>query len=122
MQISLWSNGINIIGNAIGIFVLHAGVAGVAYPSLIARLFSAVAVTALCLSRKNAVFYRMRSIFGWQRDMIRRILRVAVPNGVENGMFQLIKVALSSVTALFGTVQIAANGIAQHRRDAASAA
>ena len=113
MQISLWSNGINIIGNAIGIFALHAGVAGVAYPSLIARLFSAVAVTVLCLSRKNAVFYRMRSIFGWQRDMIRRILRVAVPNGVENGMFQLIKVALSSVTALFGTAQIAANGIAQ---------
>ena len=113
MQISLWSNGINIIGNAIGIFVLHAGVAGVAYPSLIARLFSAVAVTGLCLSRKSAVFYRMRSIFGWQRDMIRRILRVAVPNGVENGMFQLIKVALSSVTALFGTAQIAANGIAQ---------
>lgn len=28
-------------------------------------------------------------------------------------MFQLIKVALSSVTALFGTAQIAANGIAQ---------
>ena len=35
MQISLWSNGINIIGNAIGIFALHAGVAGVAYPCLL---------------------------------------------------------------------------------------
>ena len=45
--------------------------------------------------------------------MLRRILKVAVPNGVENGLFQLIKVALSSITALFGTVQIAANGIAQ---------
>jgi len=36
-----------------------------------------------------------------------------VPNGVENGIFQLVKVALSSVVALFGTYQIAANGIAQ---------
>ena len=34
-------------------------------------------------------------------------------NGIENGLFQLTKVALSSITALFGTVQIAANGVAQ---------
>ena len=34
-------------------------------------------------------------------------------NAIENGLFQLTKVALSSITALFGTVQIAANGVAQ---------
>lgn len=45
--------------------------------------------------------------------MIRRILHIAVPNGIENGLFQLVKVVLSSITALFGTVQIAANGVAQ---------
>ena len=45
--------------------------------------------------------------------MIRKILGIAVPNGIENGLFQMIKVALSSITALFGTVQIAANGVAQ---------
>ena len=44
---------------------------------------------------------------------MKRILRIAVPNGLENGIFQLVKVALSSVVALFGTYQIAANGIAQ---------
>ena len=45
--------------------------------------------------------------------MVKRILGIAVPNGIENGLFQLVKVALSSITALFGTVQIAANGVAQ---------
>lgn len=45
--------------------------------------------------------------------MLKRILNIAVPNGIENGIFQLVKVALSSVVALFGTYQIAANGIAQ---------
>lgn len=45
--------------------------------------------------------------------MVKRILGIAVPNGIENGLFQLTKVALSSITALFGTVQIAANGVAQ---------
>ena len=44
---------------------------------------------------------------------MRKILGIAVPNGIENGLFQMIKVALSSITALFGTVQIAANGVAQ---------
>lgn len=38
---------------------------------------------------------------------------MAIPNGTENGIHQLVKVALSSVVALFGTAQIAANGIAQ---------
>lgn len=42
-----------------------------------------------------------------------KILKIAVPNGVESGVFQFVKVALSSMAALFGTHQIAANGIAQ---------
>ena len=113
MYISVVSNIINVIGNAIGIFVLHAGVAGVAYPTLIAHIFSAVVITVLCFNKSRAVYYDVRDIFRVDGAMIRRILNVAVPSGVENGLFQLIKVALSSVTALFGTAQIAANGIAQ---------
>lgn len=38
---------------------------------------------------------------------------IALPNGIENGVHQLVKVALSSMVALFGTYQIAANGVAQ---------
>ena len=107
------SNVINVVGNAIGIFVLHAGVAGVAYPTLAARTFSAIAITVFCFRKRSAVRYHVRDIFRWEGGMLWRILKIAVPNGVENGLFQLIKVALSSITALFGTVQIAANGIAQ---------
>lgn len=44
---------------------------------------------------------------------MKNILKIAVPNGFENGVFQLVKVALSSIVALFGTCQIAANGVAQ---------
>lgn len=113
MDISVVSNAINIVGNAIGVFVLRAGVAGVAYPSLISRVFSAIAITAVCFLARHSVTYKLQNIFHWNPGMLRKILHVAVPNGVENGVFQLIKVALSSVTALFGTVQIAANGVAQ---------
>ncbi len=128
MNISLAANGINIAGNALGVFVFHAGVAGVAYPSLIARTFSAVVILLLCFRQKDPaaeagckaaaecpvrVSLVWRNIFRLDGSMVKRILGIAVPNGIENGLFQLVKVALSSITALFGTVQIAANGVAQ---------
>ena len=113
MKLSIAANVINVAGNSIGIFLLHAGVAGVAYPTLIARIFSAVVITAVCFDPSQAVSYQRRNILAWRPAMVRRILNIAVPNGVENGLFQLVKVALSSITALFGTAQIAANGIAQ---------
>ena len=52
MYISVISNLINIVGNAIGVFVLKAGVAGVAWPSTIARIVSAIMMTRLCLPKK----------------------------------------------------------------------
>lgn len=113
MYISVISNIINVIGNILGVFVLHAGVSGVAYPSLIARIFSAVAITMLCFHAENKVYYIKKYIFCWDTKLLKCILGIAVPNGIEQGIFQFVKVALSSVVALFGTYQIAANGIAQ---------
>ena len=113
MYISVIANIINIVGNCIGVFALHAGVAGVAWPSLISRTFSAVTITVLCFSQKNPVQYMKEWIFRINGDLQKKILRIAVPNGIESGVFQLVKVALSSVVALFGTYQIAANGVAQ---------
>lgn len=95
------------------ISALHAGVAGVAWPSFIARVFSAVVITILCFRKENEVVYRGQWLFQWNGGLMKSILNVAVPNGVENGVFQLVKVALSSIVALFGTYQIAANGVAQ---------
>lgn len=113
MYLSITANVINVIGNCIGVFILRAGVAGVAWPSLISRAFSAAVITILCFSRKNPVRYIKAWLFRLDGELQKRILRIAVPNGVESGIFQLVKVALSSVVALFGTYQIAANGVAQ---------
>lgn len=79
--------------------------AGVAYPSLISRSFSGVVIIILCFKKSNEVYLVWRKILCWKGNMIRKILGIAVPNGIENGLFQLLKVALSSITALFGTVQ-----------------
>ena len=113
MYISIWSNLINVVGNCIGVFVLNAGVAGVAVPSLIARAFSAVVITWLCFNTKLTTYYTKKDIFVFDKAILKKVLNIAIPNGIENGIFQFVKVALSSVVALFGTYQIAANGVAQ---------
>lgn len=113
MFVSLAANAVNIAGDCIGVFVLQAGVAGVAWPSLISRTIAAVAITAFCYSRDLKVRYQNRYVFSWDADLLKRIMNVALPNGVENGVHQLVKVALSAMVALFGTYQIAANGVAQ---------
>jgi Na+-driven multidrug efflux pump len=106
MNISIAMNAMNVIGNAIGIFALHAGVAGVAVPSLISRIFAAAVMLVLSFRKKNALYVQMKKVFAWDGRMLRRILSIAVPNGVENGLFQLSKVSLSSIVALFVTVAI----------------
>ena len=113
MDVSIIMNAINVVGNAIGVFVLRAGVEGVAYPSLISRVFAAAAMLYLSLNENNPLYVRFRQVFSWNWRMVQRIFHIAVPNSIENGLFQISKVALSSIVAGFGTIQIAANGVAQ---------
>ncbi len=113
MNISLIANGINVVGNCMGVFVLNMGAAGVAWPSLFSRVLSAVLVTIYCFKKRNPVRYRMADIWAWDGNLLKKVMGIALPNGVENGVHQLVKVALSSMVALFGTYQIAANGVAQ---------
>lgn len=113
MYISVVTNIINVIGNCIGVFVLHLGAAGVAYPSLITRILSACAVTVFCFHSRLPVRYQLPYMIKWNGALQKKIMGIALPNGVENGVHQLVKVALSSMVALFGTYQIAANGMAQ---------
>lgn len=113
MKVSMIMNLINVVGNAIGVLVLKAGVAGVAYPTLISHIFAAAVMIVLSQNRKNPIYVQLNKIIMWKNDMVARIFRVAVPNAIENGLFQLSKVALSAIVATFGTIQIAANGMAQ---------
>jgi len=113
MLVSAAMNLMNVVGNAIGVFVLKAGAAGVAWPTTISWWFAAVVMTVLCFNRNNPVFVRPGDMLRPRREMAVRILRIAVPNAAEQVLFQLAKVVLGSLIATFGTSQIAANGIGQ---------
>lgn len=112
MYVSLLMNAINIAGDFVGVSILHAGVLGVAVPTLVSRATAALLLSALAFRPTNQVRLFWRNIFSWNREDISRILRVGVPGGVENGLFALGKVLVTSIVSHFGTVQIAANGVA----------
>lgn len=111
MFVSIIMNVGNVVGNAIAIFVLDASVVGIGVSALIARAVAASIMMYMSLNRNNEIFIRFSEIFSWERSMIKRILNIAIPNGIENGIVQLGRVLLVSIIALFGTSQIAANGI-----------
>ena len=112
MYVSILMNIINVVGNYIGVFILHAGVAGVAVPTLISRIVAAIIMFALSLNSSNLVYVKIKNVFAWNQEMISRILKIAVPNGIENGLFTLGRVLVTSIVALFGTSHIAANSVA----------
>lgn len=88
------------------------GVAGAALGSLIARGFSAIFICLLLLNKKNQIhFIRFqRPFFDFQ--MAKKILYIGIPNGIENGIFQLGRIIVVAIIAGFGTTQIAANAVA----------
>lgn len=111
MIVSVISNGINIGGNAILIWVFHMGVAGAAIATLASRVFCAVVVLwQLRLDRQPIVvkdYYQIRP----DGKMIGRILSLGIPSGVENSMFQLGKLSIQSSVSTLGTTAIAAQAM-----------
>lgn len=111
LKISLLMNVINVVGNAIGVYVLKLGVAGVAIPSLVSRGVAGVVLFTLLRNPDNLVFLT-RGKFKVDGTIVKRILFIGIPSGIENGIFQLGRVLVVSIIAAFGTSQIAANGVA----------
>jgi putative MATE family efflux protein len=113
MQVSILMNLMNVTGNAIFIYVMHWGVAGAALASLIGRVTACV-VLFIRLQNPNLTIHTRRALFHWNGSMIARILRIGIPGGVENSIFQLGRVLVVSIIATFGTSQIAANAVANN--------
>ncbi len=114
MQVSAGMNVFNAIGNAILIFGFQMGTAGAALSTLAARMLGALVMIVLIRKQKNDVYVIYRNLIAWERGMVHRILHIAVPNGVENGLFQLGRVLVVSIISRFGTAQIAANAVANN--------
>ena len=112
MYASLVMNVINIVGNAVLIFVFHMGVLGAALATLLGRVFAAVWVTWQLECSDNPMrIARLRDLLP-DGELIRRILSIGIPSGLENGVFHIGKLLVSSLVSTLGTAAIAANAVA----------
>ena len=111
MTISMISNIMNIVGNAIMIWGFHMGVAGAAIATLISRIFCALVVLIQLRRERQPIVVRDYLKIRPDWPMIGRILGIGIPSGVENSMFQLGKLAIQSTVSTLGTVAIAAQAM-----------
>ena len=114
MYASLLSNILNVIGNAIFIYVIPCGVAGAAGSTVFARFAAMVMLLILLTNKHNDVYIDLKAKFKVNFNVIKKILHIGIPSGIENSLFALGRVLVVSIISLFGTVQIAANAVANN--------
>jgi len=105
-------NFINILGNAIFVYGFHMAAEGVAIPTFISRFVAAIVMIVVLSNKKHAIhidhIFKLR--YDW--NMIKRILRIGIPSGLENSMFQVGKILVQGLIASFGITAISANAVA----------
>ena len=111
MKVSMLVNVINIGGNALFVYGLGSGVEGVAIPTLVSRMTGAACMMML-LRDPHLQIHLMPRAWKPRVSMMKRILGIGIPNGLENSLFQLGRLLVVGVITAFGTVQITANAVA----------
>lgn len=107
-------NVINVVLNAVFIYICHWGVFGAVFATLIARTVACIIILYM-LTRKKSELY-IEDYHHWKFDLsyIQKILTIGIPSGLENGMFQLGKILVQSLITTFGTYSIAANAVSSN--------
>ena len=111
MQMSMLMNGLNIAIIAVLIYGFDFGIEGAGIGTLVARMTAAVIILKRLGNQNLLLHFKKPYTFRFDGKMLKRILRIGVPNGLENSMFQLGKILVLSLVSSFGTASIAANAI-----------
>lgn len=112
LWLSLVENVLNIAGNALFIYGMQMGAAGAAAATLISRVFCAGIIMVMLRNKKNEVYIERMLHYRPDFAVIKRILRIGVPHGIESSMFQFGRLATQMLISSMGTASIAANSVA----------
>lgn len=111
MKILLVCDILNVIGNAICIYYLGWDVRGVAIPTVISRALSAILILHFAVDDDYKLHIKKTLRHKFDFNILRKVLKVGIPYGVENGLFQLGRILVLSLVSTFGTMAIAANSV-----------
>ena len=111
MKIMLVCDVLNILGNAFCIYYLGWDVRGVAIPTVISRILAALAVMYFVADEDYKLHIKRTFRHRFDTGILKKVLKVGIPYGIENGLFQLGRVLVLSIVSTFGTIAIAANSV-----------
>ncbi|WP_422481549.1 MATE family efflux transporter [Pleomorphochaeta sp. DL1XJH-081] len=111
MRVSVVMTLSNIAGNALLIYVFNLGVLGAGIASLASRILASSIMLSLLMNKTEIIRIERLLQIRFEWTMVKRILRIGIPNGIESGIFHIGKILVLSLTATFGTIAIAANAI-----------
>ena len=106
MKVSVIVNIINFCGNALCVYVLKMGVAGVAVPTLVSRAVGAVIILSLAARPDYLLRLTARTVTRLEPHTVKSILAIGIPSACENSLFQLGRVLVVSMISVFGTVHL----------------
>lgn len=111
MCVAFATNILNIAGNAILMFGFGLGAAGAALSTLASRVLGAV-VILIAQQRPDQPLHignYLKIRPDWKE--IRLVLKIGIPTGLENSLFQVGKLAVQSTVSTLGTTAIAAQAM-----------
>ena len=111
MLIAIAMNLLNLVGNAILIYGAKMGVAGAAIATTFSRAVAAAIIMWMMFRSGKTINFRGQATWKIDFGLIKKILYIGVPNGLENSLFQLGKILLLSLVSTLGTYAIAANAV-----------
>lgn len=111
MWIAIVMNLINFAGNALLIYGAKIGVAGAAIATTFSRIVAALIIMVLIFNPQRVINFKGQVTWKLDFNLIKKILYIGVPNGMENSLFQLGKILLLSLVSTLGTYAIAANAV-----------
>lgn len=111
MQIMMAMNILNVAGSATLIYGFKLGIIGVAIPTLISRILAGIIILYLVLQPEHKIHIKRSLKFHLNWEIIKKILGIGIPYGLENGLFYFGRIIVLSLVASFGTAAIAANAV-----------
>lgn len=106
-----FSGGVNVVLNLFFVIVMKMDVAGVALATVISECISA-ALVVRCLIKESGPYRLERKYFRLDPKTIKKILRIGVPAGVKNVLFNISNLVIQSAINSFGTVVMAGSAAA----------
>lgn len=111
MKIMLTMNILNVTGNALLVYGFKLGTAGIAVPTLFSRIGVALIIVYFACNPQNVLHLKKSFRHKFDMAMVKQILGIGIPFGLENGMFHFGRLLILSLVSTFGTSAISANSV-----------